>query len=98
MFTDTKRAPFTPRDVRFTTRGDVLYAILLAKPERVVTIQSLSTNLRLYSQQIGDVRLLGSGEILEWRCDAEGLRVILPETLLCDHACALKITPQSAAQ
>lgn len=98
MFTDTKRAPFTSRDVRFTTRGDVLYAILLALPEREVTIQSLSTNLRLYSLQIADVRLLGSDEKLVWDCDKAGLHVEMPKALPCDHACALKITAQSAVQ
>jgi alpha-L-fucosidase len=31
-FQDTKREAFTPEDIRYTCRGDILYA-LLAKPD-----------------------------------------------------------------
>ena len=33
-FTDTKRQMFGERDIRFTTRGDILYATVLAIPEK----------------------------------------------------------------
>ena len=32
-FTDTKRQGFTSQDIRFTTKGDALYALLMAWPE-----------------------------------------------------------------
>ena len=44
---DTKRQAFTPRDVRFTTKGKTLYAIVLAWPtEGHATITSLAKGAR----------------------------------------------------
>ena len=63
-FTDTKRQMFGERDIRFTTRGDVLYATVLAIPEKdKVMIKSLSSSLRLLTKQIDKVELLGAGRI-----------------------------------
>ena len=91
-FTDTKREAFTARDIRFTTQGDVLYAIVLGWPESgEVTVQSLSSNLRLHPGQIGSVELLGSEEGLQWSRDGCGLTVKLPGGKPCQHACVLKI-------
>jgi len=95
MFNDTRRQEFTGRDVRFTTKGDVLYAILLAWPGTEAVIQSLGANLRLYTGEVADVTLLGSNVPLTWKREEAGLRVSLPARKPCDHAFVLKITPQS---
>ncbi|NKB66455.1 MAG: alpha-L-fucosidase [Candidatus Latescibacteria bacterium] len=92
-FTDTKRQNFTSRDIRFTTRGDALYVVLLGWPENdEVLIQSLSNQLRLYPQDIGRVELLGSEARLQWSRSSRGLRVKLPAEQPCQHAWTLKIT------
>lgn len=79
-FADTKRSEFTGKDIRFTTKGSNLYAIVLGKPEKdEVIIQSLSSNLRLFNKEIVDVRILGVEEKLQWVRDESGLRVKLPE-------------------
>jgi len=94
-FMDTQRRPFTPQDIRFTTRGEVLYAIVLAWPERgEVTIQSLSSSLRLYPQEIGQVELLGVAGPLKWSRGKSGLKVHLPERKPGEAAYVLKITPK----
>jgi len=94
-FTDTQRQAFTSQDIRFTTRGDVLYAIFLAWPANgEVTIQSLSSNLRLYAGDIGAVELLGAEEPLKWSRTARGLRVKLPAQKPCEHAHVLRIAPK----
>lgn len=91
-FTDTKRQPFTAEDMRFTTKGDALYAILLGWPERgEVTVRSLAANLRLYSDEIASVSMLGSAEPLAWSRGSRGLRVKLPSQKPCAHAYVLKI-------
>ena len=93
-FPDTKRADFTSRDVRFTTSGDLLYATLLGWPENgEAVIQSLGTNLRLYTHSIASIELIGAGEPLTWQRDAAGLTVQLPTQKPCQHAYVLKITP-----
>ena len=93
-FTDTKRGAFTAQDIRFTTKGDALYAIALAWPESgEVTVQSLSANLRLYPREIAKVQLLGAGD-LKWTRGKTGLKVKLPDTRPCDAALTLKILPK----
>jgi alpha-L-fucosidase len=97
MFTDTDRAAFTGRDIRFTTKGDTLYAILMDWPGAEAVIKSLSPDLRLYQGEVGSVELLGSGEALTWTRDADGLRVELPAAKPGDHAFVLKITRKAPA-
>ncbi|MDH4196691.1 MAG: alpha-L-fucosidase [Candidatus Aminicenantes bacterium] len=78
MFTDTERADFTGRDLRFTTKGDRLYVIALAWPERELVVKSLGKDLRLYPGEVGTVSLAGHEGRLEWTRDADALRVSLP--------------------
>jgi alpha-L-fucosidase len=88
-FTDTKRQAFTGQDIRFTTKGDTLYAILLAWPEEPVVIRSLGTES---FGAVADVSLLGHSGTLDWFQDANGLTVTLPTEKPCDFAYSLKVT------
>jgi alpha-L-fucosidase len=92
-FNDTLRQPFTSRDLRFTTRGDTLYAIALGRPSGQLTIESLATNLRLHTLPIGEVRLLGHAAPLPWTRDGRGLHATLPEALPGEYGAVLRITP-----
>jgi alpha-L-fucosidase len=84
---------YTTKDVRFTTRGDTLYAYLLAKPsDPRVTIASLgSASPHVGGRKVQDVSLLGAGGKLPWTQDASGLSVQLPDTTPGDHTVALQI-------
>jgi alpha-L-fucosidase len=94
-FTDTARASFGSRDLRFTTRGDTLYAVLLGWPEKgEAVINSLGTELRLYPQRVKSVQLLGSPDTLRFSHTTRALRVKLPEEKPCAHAWVLKIVPR----
>ena len=94
-FADTKRQPFTPRDIRFTTKGKTLYAILMAWPtDGKATIASLARGNKNASGEIGDVALVGSTEKIVWTRDASGLHVTLPATAPSDFAAALRIQLQ----
>lgn len=88
-FTDTKRSAFTGQDVRFTTNGDTVYAILLAWSEEPVTIKSLGVDS---FGIVADVSLLGHSDTLDWVQDANGLTVTLPAQKPCDFAFSLKVT------
>ena len=85
-FKDTERAPFTGQDIRFTTKGGALYAIVLAWPEggRLV-IQSLADH------PVSGVQLLGSKETLRWTRTPGGLTIELPAQKPCEFAFAFKI-------
>ena len=91
-FTDTKRAAFTSRDIRYTAKGDTVYAILLGWPETgEASIGWLRDGSPLYPGAIQSVALLGSAEPLQWSRDASGLKVKLPAQKPCDAAFVLKI-------
>ena len=86
----------TASDVRFTTKGDALYAVVMGKPEEgKVTIQSLATNSPHYPGKIGGVQMLGAPGKLDVVRDEHGLAVTLPEGKTSDYAIALKITPNA---
>lgn len=83
-----KNATFTAEDIRFTTKGDVLYAILLDWPSsQEVLIASLPKGKRSIKQ----VSLLGSQGPVSWEETEEGLAVKLPAEKPLDHAFTLKI-------
>ena len=91
-FTDTKRAAFTSRDIRYTAKGDAVYAILLGWPETgEASIGWLRAGSPLYPGAIQSVALLGWAETLQWSRDASGLKVKLPAQKPCDAAFVLKI-------
>ena len=84
------RKQFTPEDIRFTTKGDTLYATALAWPEDGnLIVRSLAKGADL---NVGSVRLLGHEGLLTWSQSADGLEVTLPPEQPCDYAFSLKIT------
>jgi len=85
---------YTSRDIRFTTKGDTLYALALAWPEdRRLVVRSLAAP----AGKINAVHLLGHAGPLDWRQTAEGLVVRLPEQKPCAHVFALKIAASELA-
>ncbi|MGQ9699375.1 MAG: alpha-L-fucosidase [Armatimonadota bacterium] len=95
-FGESKNKPFTGQDIRFTAKGDVLYAICLDWPGDQITVQSLSTNLRLYPDEVREVRMLGCDDPLQWSRDEAGLKVKMPTKRPCDYAYVLRITKKQS--
>ena len=91
-FAEEKDRPFTAQDVRFTTKGKALYAILLGWPGKTSLLTSLPEGQPLEFGRIQRVQMLGAGQPLNWRQDREGLHVELPGARPGDHAYVLKIT------
>jgi len=88
---------FAPGDIRFTTKGDTLYAIALAWPtDRKLVIKSLATGSPQYRGEITRVGLMGSEPNLVFSRTSEGLTVNLPENPPGDYAYVLKINPLGA--
>jgi len=84
-FTDTKRSAFTDEDIRFTSIRNILYAIVLAWPNRKLKIKSLA------NENPTEVSLLGHEGKLSWSTDSAGLHVQMPSEEPCKHAFVLKI-------
>lgn len=93
-FNEGKGKPFTAQDIRFTTKGDILYAIALGTPAAgKIVIKSLSADNALYPKQISRVEMTGTGEPLHTERNENGLTVTLPENFAEQVAYALKIIP-----
>ena len=88
-FNEGKGKPFGADDIRFTTKGKTLYAIMLGWPQGNETlIKKLATADDL--GKVSGVSLLGSGQLAFQQTPA-GLKVQLPANAPCKDAFALKI-------
>ena len=87
-----KTLPYTPEDIRFTTKGNVLYATTLGLPRDTVTVRALKSGSFTGQGEIGDVRLLGCAEKLSWSRGTEGLVIKLPTETPNQIALVFKIT------
>ena len=76
---------FKAGDVRFTRKGNVLYAILLEWPGSEITINSLK------GIKINKLSMLGSDENIQWKQTEEGLTVSLPSNPVSPYANTLKL-------
>jgi alpha-L-fucosidase len=93
-FNEGKGRPFSAADVRFTTKGRTLYAIVLGTPQQELRIKSLGTAAQLLAQPIGRITLLGGGEKVRWSQTATDLTIQAPEKSPNGIALVYKITPQ----
>jgi alpha-L-fucosidase len=86
-----KTLTYTPEDMRFTTRGDSIYAIFLAWPERQARIRALGSHSPNAPGKVSHVRLLGHDGNLRWHQAADALVIETPSQKPCDHAFAFEI-------
>jgi len=73
---------YQAQDIRFTTKGDTLYAISLGWAEESLTIRSLKTGSDLFPDTIASVKLLGNKAKLRWSRTPDGLIITMPPTPL----------------
>jgi alpha-L-fucosidase len=89
-FHDTDTTRYTAEDFRFTTKGDVLYAIGLAWPTNgEAVVHSLASTVG--TEHVQSVILLGSDTKLQFEQRADGLRVRLPDQAPGKYAYAFRI-------
>jgi alpha-L-fucosidase len=94
-FNETKIKPLGAEDIRFTTKGSTLYAIVMGAPKGAVSVKSLGTAANLYDGAIGRITLVGSDEKLTWSQSAEGLTIDAPKSVPNGIAVVFKIAPRS---
>ncbi|MEQ8835734.1 MAG: alpha-L-fucosidase, partial [Lacipirellulaceae bacterium] len=73
----TKHVDYTAQDIRFTTKGDTLYAISLGTPQIQLTIKSLAKGSPHYSDEVSKVTTLNGNYIASWSQDDVGLHIEL---------------------
>lgn len=91
-FHDTATKPYTPQDIRFTTKGKTLYAIALGWPaEGQLVVHSLGTQSGV---KVASVSLLGSDAAIHFTQNSDGLHLDgLPSEAPGKYAFAFKVTP-----
>jgi alpha-L-fucosidase len=90
-FHDVDTTHYTAQDFRFTTKGNVLYAIGLGWPTNgEAVIRSLA--LTVGSEHVQSVVLLGSNAKLQFNQRADGLHAQLPPQAPANYAYALRVT------
>ena len=90
-FHDTDTANYTAEDFRFTTKGDVLYAIGLKWPSRdEVVIHSLGQMPG--TRPVQTVTLLGNDARLQFEQRSDGLHLHLPAQAPAKYAYVLRMT------
>ena len=95
QFKEKDDQPFVAQDIRFTSKGNVLYAICLGWPDRGLSIKSLAAgSTRDY--EIVDVSMLGTDKQLSWSQGEEGLKIQTPTRRPCDSAYTFRIVLQGA--
>jgi len=88
------RLKFDHSDIRFTSKGDALYAIALGWPQDgKFLITSLADGSANYPRPIGKVELLGAKGDAKWTREPGGLRISVSQDPPCRHAYCFKILP-----
>ncbi|HEX4084840.1 MAG TPA: alpha-L-fucosidase [Chthoniobacteraceae bacterium] len=88
-------SPRTADDIRFTTRGNVLYAIALGVPSQPLHIASLGAHSKLLDGKIAGIALLGDSSPVKWTQGDDALSIDPPRTPpATDYATVYKITLQ----
>lgn len=87
-FSDAKDKPFTAEDIRYTTRGEILYAIALDKPVHPLNMKQLALGK---ANKIKSIELLGSMQAVKWMQTPEGLIIQPAGSYPGDHAVVYKI-------
>jgi alpha-L-fucosidase len=103
---------YTGKDIRFTVKGNTLYAIALDWPGEEVLIHSLIwigekerregikryPGYHIYKDEIQTITMLGDGQPLEWELTPKGLRIKTPKKRPCENAFVFKIVRKTVSE
>ena len=87
-FNENEKPGYGRKDVRFTLKGNTLYATVLGWPGEYAVIETLKC---LYPDEILSVKMLGVDEELEWKLTSNALVIKTPDQKPCEHAYVFKI-------
>ena len=88
-----KQRPYTSEDIRFTVKGDTLYAFALAWPaDGKIAIKTLARGSQHAQKPVRKVDLIGSTAPLRFKQDATALAITLPPDKPNPYAFCFRIT------
>jgi alpha-L-fucosidase len=73
--------PYESKDIRFTTKGDTLYAFCMGAPAGDIKIGSLGKNSKFSDKRIKKITMLGGEEKLNWKQNSDTLVISKPSKL-----------------
>ena len=83
--------PFLPADIRFTTRGNTLFAFCMEMPEKDIVISSLGKSAGIETRKIKSIKMLGSNSTLQWNQQDDALVITRPKVMPKWSVLGLKI-------
>jgi len=92
-FNDTATKAYKSEDIRFTTKGNALYAIALGWPDNgKFTIKALAQGAAEKLGTISKIELVGSPATVKWARNANGLQLEVPGAKTGEYAWVFRIT------
>jgi len=79
-----------PIEIRFTAKGNAVYAICLTWPEKDVLVRALGKK-GLPDKTITAISMLGAKEAVKWQQTEDGLTLTVPREKPCRHAFVYRI-------
>jgi alpha-L-fucosidase len=76
-----EKLKYTAKDIRFTTKGNHVYAFCLDIPQDDITIKSLGKNSALNNKKIVSIKMMGSDTPVTWKQDGDMLVIKKPTDL-----------------
>ena len=73
--------PYEAADIRFTMKGETLYAFCMVSPTDDINVSSLGKNSSLIDKKVKSVSMLGSDEALKWKQEEDALVISKPGKL-----------------
>ena len=92
LFGESAARPFTGDDVRYTTRGGMLYATTLGPKTGELCLAALATGTATGAWQVERVEVVGSEAALDFRQDHSGLHLAIPDRAGHSFGAVLRIT------
>ncbi|MBY8827318.1 alpha-L-fucosidase [Hephaestia mangrovi] len=87
-----EQVAYTAKDIRFTTKGDRLFAITLGEPAGSVAITALAQGNPYERRPVSRVRLLGARQKTRFRQSGQALVIDMPAALPTRHASVFEIS------
>jgi len=84
---------YSPKDIRYTTKGNVIYAIILGWPgnNESIILKSFAADEWKNPEEIREVTLLGYKGKIDYELAEEGLKVTTPDEVVDNMAVVFKI-------
>ena len=91
---------YTAQDIRYTTKGDTIYAIVLGWPgeNKQLLLRSFAKDKLKENLNISNITVLGTSESVKYSLHDNGLQIITPAKKVNDMATVFKITATSKLQ